>query len=91
MLIRALSFIAFFTFWNGVFGIVREWRYSRKHGLAITLVEKIYLVSMVPVIVGLAFLVDLAGIPVEINGSATLLAILVAVNAWPVLRRVGRA
>lgn len=86
--LRALVFV---LFWGGIIGIVREWRYSRQHRLVITLAEKLYLLFVLPLFLGASFIVDLIGVPLEINGPATLLAICVALNAWPTIRRVRRA
>lgn len=86
----ALRALLFVLFWSGVIGVVREWRYSRKHGLAITRAEKLYLVFALPVIFGLQLVLDLAGIPFAMNLLISFLAMCVALNAWPILRRVNR-
>ena len=87
----ALRALLFVLFWGGIIGIVREWRYSRRHGLAITGAEKLYLV-LTPVLFMAVMppLLDLAGVPFEINAPASALAMCLTLNAWPVVRRINR-
>jgi hypothetical protein len=78
-------------FWGGVIGIVREWRYSRRHGVPVSTVEKLYLLLVMPAFFGMGLLIELTGVPVEVFGPAILLAMCLALNAWPIARRLRRA
>jgi len=74
--------------WVGVFGIVWEWLYARKHGVAITRAEKLYLAMALPLILGAQLVLEsLVGIP-QIPTAGIALAI--ALNAWVLNRRIQR-
>ena len=77
-------------FWVGVFRVVKEWRYSRRHGLLITLAEKLYLALAVPIIFANQLVLDLAGVPFDVNVTGSFLAMGLALNAWPIRRRIQR-
>jgi hypothetical protein len=74
--------------WVGLFGVVREWLYARKHGLAITRLEKLYLAMALPLILGAQLVLEtLVGIP-EIPTAG--LALGIALNGWAMKRRIRR-
>jgi len=81
---------AFVLFWVGLFMAVREWVYSRKHGLAITSAEKLYLAMALPVIFGAQLALDLMGIAPQVAAAGSAIAMGVALNAWPLKRRIQR-
>jgi Kef-type K+ transport system membrane component KefB len=76
-------------FWVGLFGTVWECLYSRRHGVAITRAEKLYLAMALPVIFAAQLVLDLVGIGVATTLSA--FAMGVALNAWVLKRRIGRS
>jgi hypothetical protein len=78
-------------FWVGLFAVVREWLYAKRHGLLISRAEKIYLAMALPIIFAAQLTLDLAGIGREVASTASALAMGVVLNAWAVRRRMGRA
>ena len=82
--------LAFVVFWVGVFRVVREWLYSKKRGAVITLADKLYLVFVLPLLFGVQLVLDLAGVPFEVNVLISGLAMGVALNAWTIKRRIQR-
>jgi hypothetical protein len=87
---EAMRLVLFVLFWVGVFTAVREWVYARKHGLAITLAEKIYLAMALPLIFGAQLVLDLMGITPEVATASSAIAMGVALNAWVIKRRIRR-
>ena len=85
-----MRYVLAILFWVGVFGTVREWRYARKHGMAITRAEKLYLAFVLPLIFGAQLVMDLAGLPFDVTLSVSLLAMGIALNAWAIKRRIQR-
>jgi len=77
-------------FWTGLFGTVWEWWYAKKHGLAITRAEKVYLALALPGIFAVQLAVDLMGAPRAVVLPASALAMGMALSAWVIRRRVQR-
>jgi hypothetical protein len=77
-------------FWVGLFWTVREGLYARKHGLAITRTEKLYLAMALPLIFGAQLVLDLVGIAPEVATTGSALAMSVALNGWAIKRRIQR-
>jgi len=75
-------------FWVGLFLTVREWLYARKHGLTITLTERLYLALALPLVFTAHLVLDLLGIAPTM--AVSVLAIGVAFNGWAIKRRVQR-
>ena len=84
-----IGFIAL-LFWVGLFWTLREWLYARKHGLAITRTEKLYLAMALPLIFVAQLALDLIGISPEVNYPGSALAMGVALNGWAIKRRIQR-
>jgi hypothetical protein len=81
----------FALFWVGVFTVVREWRYSRKHGVTITRAEKIYLTTALPLIFGAELVLELVGVAPHLAMTGSAIAIGLALNGWGITRRLRRA
>ena len=64
-----MRFVLGVLLWVGLFATVREWRYARKHHLAITLAEKLLLASALPLGVVAQLAVELAGVTTEVELS----------------------
>ena len=77
-------------FWAGLFGTDWEWMYARKHGVAITRGEKLYLAMALPLIFGAQLVLDLVGIAPEVATTGSALAMGMALNAWVIKRRIRR-
>jgi hypothetical protein len=78
-------------FWVGLFWTVREWRYAKKHGLAIARTEKLYLAMTFPLIFVAQLALDVMGVAPEVAITGSGLAIGVALNGWALKRRIQRA
>lgn len=78
-------------FWVSVFGIVREWLHSKKHGVAITFAEKGYLASTIPLFLALAYVLEMfVGFPTEVAAPISIVVLALALSAWPIKRRIQR-
>jgi hypothetical protein len=77
-------------FWAGVFRTAWEWMYARKHGVAITRGEKLYLAIALPLIFGAQLVLDLVGIAPGVATIGSALAMGMALNAWAIKRRIRR-
>jgi len=78
-------------FWVGSFWTVREWRYARTHGLAITRAEKLYLAMALPIIFATQLVLDLMGIAApEVTTAGSALVMGMALNGWALKRRIQR-
>jgi hypothetical protein len=86
-----MRLVAFVLFWAGMFMAVREWVYARKHGLAITRAEKLYLAMAFPLSFGALLALDLMGVPRVVATASSVIAMGVALSAWAVRRRIRRA
>lgn len=78
------------AFWVGLFLAVREWRYSRKHGLRITRAEKLYPALAFLLLLGAQPVFYLAGMPVETSVPINGIAIASIPNVWAFRRRLRR-
>jgi hypothetical protein len=88
--VEAMRFVGPILFWVGVFAVVREWLYARRHGLAITRGEKFYLALALPLIFGVQLVLDsMFGLAVALAISGNSMG--VALNAWAIRRRIRRA
>jgi hypothetical protein len=77
--------------WTGVFQLVREWRYSRKHGIPIALHEKLILVSALIVWIPLQLALEAMVSSVHtVSGLALGATTGVIFNGWPIWRRLQR-
>lgn len=85
-----MRFVAFVLFWVGVFAVVREWLYSRKHGLAITRAEKVYLALTFPVIFLAGGALDWMWPTGRTAAAISVTAMGVTFNAWAIKRRMQR-
>ena len=85
-----MRFLAAVLFWVGLFSIVLEWRYARKHVVAITRTEKLYLLLVLPLIFGAQLALDLLGVPPDVLLPGSLLTMGVALNGWAIRRRLQR-
>lgn len=84
-----VRYVLFVAFWVGVFGVVREWRYARKHRLPITLSEKLLLALALPLGLAAQLAVERAGFAPG-DGIIWALVICVALNGWAINRRIQR-
>jgi len=82
--------VVFVLFWVGLFTAVREWLYARKHSVAITRAEKLYLAMALPLIFGAQLVLDLMGIAPEVATAGSALAMGMALNVWAIKRRIRR-
>jgi hypothetical protein len=74
--------------WVGLFGIVWELLRARKHGVAVTRAEKLYLAMALPLILCAQLVLEsLVGIP-QVPTAGIALAI--ALNGWVLNRRIQR-
>jgi len=85
-----MRFVAFVLFWTGVFMVVREWVYARKHRHAITRAEKLYLVMALPLVFGAQLARDLVGVSPVVAAASSAIAMGVALNVWAIKRRIRR-
>jgi hypothetical protein len=81
--------VLFVLFWVGLFATVREWRYARKHDVAITLAEKLLLALALPLGLVAQLAVELAGFTPD-SGTIALLVICVVLTGWAMKRRIQR-
>ena len=83
-----MRLVVFVLFWVGLFTAVREWLYARKHSVAITRAEKLYLAMALPLILCAQLVLEsLVGIP-QVPTAGIALAI--ALNGWVLNRRIQR-
>lgn len=85
-----MRLVAFVLFWVGVFTAVREWLYSRKHGVPISRAEKLCLVMVLPVIFGTQLVLVLVGVARQVAALGSALAMGMALTAWAINRRIQR-
>ena len=85
-----MRFVAFVVFWAGMFMAIREWFYARKHHLAMTRAEKLYLAVALPLIFGAQLALDLMGIAPQVATASSAIAMGVALSAWAIKRRIRR-
>jgi hypothetical protein len=85
-----MRLVAFVVFWAGVFMLVRECLFARKHRLAITRVEKLYLAMVLPIIFCVQLALDSLGVPRGAAPVGAVIAMGLAFSAWAVRRRSRR-
>ena len=76
--------------WVGIFMAVREWLYARKHGLPITLAEKLYPALAFVLVVAADLVMFVIGISPETAAAGVALSIAVILSLWAMQRRVRR-
>jgi len=86
---EAVRLVAPILLWVGLFAVVREWLYARKHGLTITRAEKLYLALALPLIFAVQLVIDsMFGLQAAVAFSLSAMGL--ALNAWAIKRRVQR-
>jgi hypothetical protein len=77
------------AFWVGLFNTVREWRFSKKHGVPITLGERVPLILALPLGLAAQLAFEEAGFRPG-DGVLVMLVTGAVLNGWPIGRRIQR-